>query len=68
MVASSCFPSLWFKLVLDFDFCIKKLYKNSETETTEKRRTYQEQMEYGILKQYLVLQKLVLQFIQNFMV
>ena len=33
IVASSFFPSLWFKLVLDFDFCIKNLYKHSETKT-----------------------------------
>ena len=32
----------------------KKLYKNSETETTEKTRTIQEQIEYGILKQNCV--------------
>ena len=45
MVISSCFPSLRFKLVVDFDFCIRKnLWDlwNSETETIEKRRTSQE--------------------------
>ena len=29
IVASSCFPSLWFKLVLDFDFCIRKNFINT---------------------------------------
>ena len=28
IVASSCFPSLWFKSVLDFDFCARKNFKN----------------------------------------
>ena len=26
IVVSSCFPSLWFKLVLDLDFCIRKRF------------------------------------------
>ena len=38
---------LWFLLK-------KKLYKNSETETIEKRRTSQEEIEYRILKQNCV--------------
>ena len=29
IVAPSCFPSLWFKLVLDFDFCIRKNFINT---------------------------------------
>ena len=29
IVASSFFPSLWFKLVLDFDFCIRKNFINT---------------------------------------
>ena len=33
---------------------MKKLYKNSETENIEKRRTSQKQIEYGILKQNYV--------------
>ena len=29
IIASSSFPSLWFKLVLDFDFCMKKIFINT---------------------------------------
>ena len=52
IVASSCFPSLGFKLVTDFVFLYKKkLYKHSETETA--RRTSQEQIEYGIINRFV---------------
>ena len=39
IVVSSCFPSLWFKLVLDFEWFLykKKLYKHSETEIAWKK-------------------------------
>ena len=45
IVVSSCFPSLWFKLVLDFEWFLykKKLYKHSETEIAWKKRSSQEQ-------------------------
>ena len=29
IVPSSCFPYLWFKLVLDFGFCIRKNFINT---------------------------------------
>ena len=35
--------------MVDFEFCIRKLYKYSWTETAQKRRTSQEQIEYGML-------------------
>ena len=51
LVVSSYFPSLSFKLVQDFDFCIRKIFIYIETETASKRRTSQEQTEHGIMKQ-----------------
>ena len=47
----SWFYPLVFKLVPDFDFCIRKnLYKHNETEIAQKWKTSQEQMEEQRLK------------------